>query len=192
MVVLVQPSAWPRMIANVRANRPVPANVRPPRSSVLSGPWDSLSILPASGIRASPTGDVEPEDPLPGDSLHDGAADERAERDAQSGDAAPDPQGGAAALGGEGLAHESQRERGNDRRSDSLQRPGRDQCVDRRCQGRRGAREGEDAHTDQEHPLAAEPVAEGGAGQQQHGEGERVGVDRPLQRLDRAAEIRAD
>ncbi len=40
---------------------------------------------------------------------------------------------------------------------------------------------GEDGEADDEHALAAEAVAERGAGQQQHGEGQRVGVDGPLE-----------
>ena len=45
---------------------------------------------------------------------------------------------------------------------------------------------------DDEHPPAAEAVAERGAGEQQHGEGQRVGVDGPLERLQPAAEVGAD
>ena len=43
-----------------------------------------------------------------------------------------------------------------------------------------------------EHPAAAEAIAERGAGQQQHREGQRVGVDGPFERLQPAAEIGAD
>ena len=39
----------------------------------------------------------------------------------------------------------------------------------------------EDRHPDQEHPLATEPVAERGAGDEQDREGQRVGVDHPLE-----------
>ena len=45
---------------------------------------------------------------------------------------------------------------------------------------------------DHEHALAAEAVAERGAGQQQHGVGEDVRVDGPFQRLDRGAEVAVD
>ena len=43
-----------------------------------------------------------------------------------------------------------------------------------------------------EHAPAPEAVAERRAGQQQHGEAQVIGIDRPLQRLDRGAEIKPD
>ena len=42
---------------------------------------------------------VQPEDPVPGDAVHDGAADERPERDREAADAAPGAEEDAAALG---------------------------------------------------------------------------------------------
>ena len=54
----------------------------------------------------------------------------------------------------------------------------------------RGGRE--DPDPDQEHAPAAEAVAERRAGEQEDGERERVGVDGPLEVLERGAEIAAD
>ena len=51
---------------------------------------------------------------------------------------------------------------------------------------------GEERETGQEHAPASEAVAERGAGQQQDGVGEDVGVDGPLERLDRGAEVAVD
>ena len=51
---------------------------------------------------------------------------------------------------------------------------------------------GEQRDPEREHPPAAESVAERGAGQQQHGVGEDVRVDGPLERLDRCSELAAD
>ena len=48
---------------------------------------------------------------------------------------------------------------------------------------------GEDAEADDEHAPAAEAVAERGAGEQQHGVGQRVGVDGPFEVLHAAAEV---
>ena len=48
------------------------------------------------------------------------------------------------------------------------------------------------AEADDEHAPAAEAVAQRGAGEQEHRERERVGVDGPLERLDGGAEVRAD
>ena len=50
----------------------------------------------------------------------------------------------------------------------------------------------EDAEADDEHPPAAEAVAERRAGEQEDRERERVRVDGPLERLERGAEILAD
>ena len=43
-----------------------------------------------------------------------------------------------------------------------------------------------------EEPPPAEPLAERRAGQQQDGEGERVGVDRPLEACDAGVQLLAD
>ena len=55
-----------------------------------------------------------------------------------------------------------------------------------------GGGDREDGEADEEHAAAAEAVAERGAGEQQDRVGERVRVDRPLERLDRRAEVGAD
>ena len=47
-------------------------------------------------------------------------------------------------------------------------------------------------HPDQEHPLATEPVAERGAGDEQDREGQGVGVDHPLQVGQARAEVALD
>ena len=51
---------------------------------------------------------------------------------------------------------------------------------------------GEDRDADDEQPLATEPVAERGAGQQQDRERQRVGVDHPFELGDGGAEVGAD
>ena len=47
----------------------------------------------------------------------------------------------------------------------------------------------EQRQADHEHPAATEPVTQRGAGQQQHGEGQGVGVDRPLEAFERGVEV---
>ena len=61
----------------------------------------------------------------------------------------------------------------------------------RRQRGDRRAA-GEDREADDEQALAPEPVAERGAGQEQDGEGQRVGVDDPLELGQVGLEARAD
>ena len=51
---------------------------------------------------------------------------------------------------------------------------------------------GEDGQADAEHPPPAEAVTEGGSGQEQHGEGQGVGVDDPLQALHARVEMGPD
>ena len=51
---------------------------------------------------------------------------------------------------------------------------------------------GEDGEAADEEPPAAEAVAEGGAGEQEHREGQRVGVDRPLEAGDAGVQVVAD
>jgi hypothetical protein len=57
--------------------------------------------------------------------------------------------------------------------------------------GERG-RAGEDRDADEEHPPAPEAVAQRRPGEQEDRERERVAVDRPLQVLERRAEVAAD
>jgi len=143
------------------------------------------------GRTARPSGTL-PEDPLPGDALDDRAADERPERDAEAADAAPGAQRQAAALARNGLREQRQGERGDDRAADALQGAGGDQRADRRRQGRRRRAGGEDRHSDQEHALAPVPVTERRAHEQEHGEGERVGVHGPLQAGDGRVQVALD
>ena len=54
---------------------------------------------------------------------------------------------------------------------------------------RRGREEPEEDEADLHGALATQPVPDAAAGQQQPGEGEAVGVDDPLQRRDRRAQV---
>ena len=106
----------------------------------------------------------------------------------------PDQAPIAAARSGAVERRRDQREaaRGEQRAADALQGPGRDQLLDVRGQpaDQRGEREPHDP--DQEHPPPAEVVAQRAAEQDQRGERERVGVDRPLQAGEPGAELGAD
>ena len=139
-----------------------------------------------------PDRDVEPEDPLPGDPVDDGAADERARRDGKTGDPGPGAERDAALLGRECGREERQRQRSHDGAADPLDGARCDQRLHRGRERRCGGRSGEQAEAEDEHPAAAEAVAQRGAGQQEDGERERVRVHRPLELLDRRAEVGAD
>ncbi len=85
-----------------------------------------------------------------------------------------------------------QRERRDDRAAEALEGAGGDERLDRGRQGSQRGREREDPQADHEHPPPAEAVAEGSAGQEEDRERQRVRVDRPLELLDRRAEVGAD
>ena len=59
-------------------------------------------------------------------------------------------------------------------------------------EGGGGGAGGEDREADDEHPATTESVAERGAGEQQDGEGQRVGVDHPLELGQAGAEVAPD
>ena len=126
---------------------------------------------------------------MPRDARDDGAADERAEGDREAADPAPRAEREAAPLGRDRGREDRQRERHHDRAAEALHGAGDVERADRRRERGRGGGDGEDREADREHPPAAEAVAERGAGEQQHGEGQRVGVDRPLEAADAGVEV---
>ena len=157
---------------------------RPGRSSLLDGPCVSSRRRSASGISTRPIGTLSqkihcqerPETTAPPTSGPSATA--RPPIPPQAPSASPRFSAGTAA---ERIVSVSG---SDDRAADALERAGGDERVDRRRE--RGRRRGdrEDPEPDREHPPAAEAVAERGAGQEEHREGERVGVHRPLEPLD--------
>ena len=164
-VVLVQPSDCARTRPNTMPKAPARASSSPRRSSVPYGPWLSRSQRTASGQQHEADGDVDPEDPVPGDALHDRAADERADRHRDAADARPHADRHPAPLRREGLGQQGERQRRHHRRARPLDRARGHQQAGARGERRRGGRRGEHADADQEHALAPEAVAERGAGQ---------------------------
>ena len=188
---LLQPSELPCTRPQTRPSRPPLASPRPGRSSALSGPW-RLVEHPREREHREPDRHVQPEDPLPRDPVDDGAADERAGRDCETGDSRPGAERHAALLRGERGGEERQRQRHDDGAADPLDGARCDQRPHRGRQRRRRGGGGEQDEPDDEHAAAAEAVAECGAGEEEDGEGERVRVHRPLELLDRRAEVGAD
>ena len=129
---------------------------------------------------------------MPVDAFDDGATDDRAEGDGEAADGAPGTERDTAPLGGDGGTQDGEREGHDDRRAEALERPRRDQRFDAVREGGTRGGEREDREADREEPAAAEAVTERGTGQQQHGEGERVGVDGPLEALERGVQVVAD
>ena len=172
----------PRTRPQTIPNRPALARPRPGRSNRLAGPQLSSSRSSASGTSTSPIGTFSQKiqcHEMPDD---DGAADERAERDGEAADPAPRAERDAAALGRDRRREDRQRERHHDRAAEALHRARRrsSASIDGASAAAAEA-SGEDAEADREQPPPPEAVAERGAREQQHGEGQRVGVDRPLE-----------
>ena len=108
---------------------------------------------------------------------------------------APDAERDAAFLAAERVGEQRQRHREHDRAADALQAPGQLQhqrgLVAKPHSARRGR---EDDQADEVHQPAAVHVREAARGQQERRQGQRVGVDDPLQvgeaRVQRALDVR--
>ena len=81
----------------------------------------------------------------------------------------------------EDVGDDGQRLRHDRRAAQAHHRAGRDQLVGRVRVGGEQRAEAEQDQADHQHALAADPVADHPEGEQQAGEDERVGVDRPLE-----------
>ena len=126
--------------------------------------------------------DVDEQDPAPAEQVGEHAAQQHAGGAAGAAHRAPDADGAVArgALGERG-GEDRQRRRGDDRAAESLDRAGGDQhaLAVGDAAGQRGEREqDEPGHED---AAASEQVGGPAAEQQEAGEGDRVGVDDPLQ-----------
>ena len=135
---------------------------------------------------------VDPEDPLPSKTLGDCAASNGAGNEGQSGHGAEYAQRLGTFLARECRAQKRHRQRHDQRRTGALNRARGDQRADvaGQCTRRRGHDEQGDAG--REHAAAPQAVAERRAGEQQHGEAQVIGIDRPLQRFNRSAKINPD
>ncbi len=135
---------------------------------------------------------VHPEDPLPGGTLGDRAADEWADRDGEAGDRAPHAEGRAASFGRDGRGQDGEGQRQDERGPESLDGPRCDEDPDGWGEGGGCATQSEDREAGDEDTAATQPVAEGCADEQHDGERQRVGVHRPLQALEPGAEVGPD
>ena len=136
---------------------------------------------------------VEPEDPVPGDA-DQGAAEDRADHQADRGDHRVGAHRHAELLAREGVGDEGGAVGEDEGAADSLQDPPEDQlgAVGGESGAERGG--GEDQEGGDEGGLAAEEVGEATGGEDQHGRGDHVGEDHPDQgqeaRPERPLEVR--
>jgi hypothetical protein len=136
--------------------------------------------------------DVDEEDPVPADVVHDEPADEGADRERESRDAGPDADRLAALPRRERRRDDRERRRVHQRRTDALHAAGTDQEAGVRREAARERGEREDREPDHEDLAAAVHVGELAPGDEQRREHERVAGDDPLQLRDRDLEVLAD
>ena len=149
-----------------------------------------------AGVGAPPLGDVparqqrrghadrhvHEQDPLPAEQVGENAAEQRARGAPGPGHRAPDPEGAVALLAlGEAGGEDGQRRGRHHGAAESLGGPGGDQHAlalrqpaDQRCAGEQQQAGDEDAPSPQQVGRAA-------AQEQEAGEGQRVGIDHPLE-----------
>ena len=126
-------------------------------------------------------GQVDGEDLVPAEVVHQEPADQRAEGHAQAGHAGPDADGPAPFLGREHVGQDGQRGGHDERAADAHEGPGGDELVGVLGQGGQARAEGEDHQAHLQGALAAEPVAQAAGGQEEPGEHQGVAVDDPLE-----------
>ena len=137
---------------------------------------------PAGEDDGDPDRDVEDEDRRPVEGLGEDAAEQGAGRAADPAHRRPEPER-PVALGalGEGGGDDRQAGGGDHRGAEALQRAGADQQALAVGDGADQRGDGEEADADEEDPAPRQQVAGAAAEHQEAGEGERVGVDDPLQ-----------
>ena len=190
----LQPQSLPSTSASTSAVRPVDSGSDPGDVDVLVDGRVARLAGGEEGDDHGADGDrqVEEEDRAPGDVLGQRAADRRPDRERQRRDAGPQADRLAALSGRERRRDDRQGAGHHERAADALERAARDEPFLSRREADQRARAGEHDHAEQEHPAAAEDVAEPAARDEQHRERQRVRVDGPLERRDRRAEVVLD
>ena len=189
--VLPQPSSLPRTRPQTIPKRPALARPRPGRSSCADGPRLSSRRKNASGASTRPIGTFSQKI-----HCHERPWTTAPPTTGPSATARPPiPPQAPSARPRRSARHrrgeERERERRDDRAAEPLDRPRDVEREDARRERSRGRGDGEDPDPDHEHPPAAEAVAERRAGEEQHGERQRVGVDGPLELAERRVEVAA-
>ena len=136
--------------------------------------------------------DVEEEDRAPADLVGEQAADQGADGVSEPCDAEDQTAGEGGALGGNGGEGHAEDRRPHETATDSHSDAHRDQLLSVLGEASKQREAGEDRGADEEDPAPAEHVGQASAGDEHHAEGERVGVDRPLDRADVDVEVLLD
>ena len=170
------------MIAHTSVVRPAIESAKPGTSSRgAAGSFDSGTSQLAGGERGDDEREVDEEDRVPARVLDQEAARDRADGDAEAGDAGPHADRLGAFTGGKDGGDDRQRRGHDERAADAHEGAGGDQHLRRGRERGETRAEAEDGQADGEAAFAAEAVAEGAGGEEQAGEDEHVRVDDPLQ-----------
>ena len=137
-------------------------------------------------------GHVDPEHGRPAELPDEQAAHDGPRAEAEPRHARPDPDGGGALLGGIGVDQDGEREGRHQRRAHALEPAADDQRHVAAREAAGGREDREDDEADQIEPLSAIAVAEGAAQDDQRGQGQDIGIDRPLEVARRHAEPALD
>ncbi len=131
---------------------------------------------------------VHEEDPSPGQPAGQHPAEDRAHSDRHAGDGPEDPEGDPAVAAAKRVGEQRQGRREHDRTADTLPGPGQDEEQRGLREAAQQRPDGEHGRADGEHQPSTEPVRQRAGRQQQGGQRQSVGVDRPLQVRQRGAE----
>ena len=153
---------------------PAPSTSR--RPGVRTGDSFMPKIAPSSATTTSTSG--QPEQPVPGQVLHDRAGGDDADAGADAEDRRQQADGDADLLAGQLVADDADRQR-QDRPGRALERPRDDQHREVRGErGEQGAHGQGGQHAD-EHPALADHVAEAAQDRREHRGGQQVGGEDP-------------
>ncbi len=133
--------------------------------------------------------DVEEEDPAPAEGVGEDAADQRSDGVAEAGGAEDDPAGQARFLFRQDREGHAEDRRPHQRPADPHQGAAGDQPGLRLGGAAERRHRSEDRGAEEEGVAASEHVGEATAGDDHHPEGQRVGVDHPLDRVDVGVEV---
>ncbi len=135
---------------------------------------------------------VDEEHPPPRDGVDEPAAEERTDRRRDPRQARPGPHRPTPVLAPHDGVDERQAAGHQQRPTQTLDQPRRDQREPGRRQAAAEGRHGEQHEPGHEHPATPVPVTERATQQEQRGQREQVAVEHPLQRREAAPEVAAD
>ena len=124
---------------------------------------------------------VDEEDRAPPEVIQEQAADDRPDGDGHADGRRPDSDGARPLRRLEDVRDDRQGLRHDRGAAETHRRPGPDELVRALRVGAQQRENAEQGHADDQHPPPPDPVAHHAEGEQQAGEDQRVGIDRPLE-----------